>query len=411
MKIFVLNSRRYSIEYQLFNMDTCEALTYGVVEQIGEPLGRIKYKWRDANGELKEGVRGGYFEDHAAGLTRIFEITQKLGIINDISDIDGFGHRVLHGGESVWKPSLITKRVINAIEEMIPLGPLHNPANLKGIYFVREAAPDTPQVAVFDTAFGQTMPPYAFHYALPHTFYRDLHIRRYGFHGTSHFYVSKQAALLLDKPHETCNLITLHLGTGSSCAAIKNGKCVDTSMGLTPLEGLLMGTRCGDLDPAIVPFIGKNLGLSYDQLDSILNKESGLKGICGTNDMREIESLAASGNVNARLAIEMFCYRIKKYIGSYYAALNRVDAIAFAGGIGENATSVRKLACSELEHLGIIIDEDRNNEISTEAREISADNSEVKIFVIPTDEELEIAQQTLDVINRQQQSKAASSSE
>jgi acetate kinase len=404
MKIFVLNAGSSSIKYQLFNMETKKVLTFGIVEQIGEPLGRIKYKWLGSNDDLQEGAKDGYFEDHSAGLKRIFEITQKLGIIHDLGDLCGVGHRVLHGGEAVWKPTLITKKVVSVIEEMIPLGPLHNPANLKGINFMLEMAPDLPQVAVFDTAFGQTMPAYAYHYALPDTFYRDLRIRRYGFHGTSHFYVSKQAALLLGKPHENCNLITMHLGNGSSCTAIKNGKCIDTSMGLTPLEGLIMGTRCGDLDPAVIPYIGKNLGLSYDQLDSILNRESGLKGICGTNDMREIKRLAASGNMNATLAIEMFCYRIKKYIGAYYAAINRVDAIVFTGGIGENATCVRKLACSELEHLGIIIDEERNNKLSTEARVISTDDARVKVLVVPTNEELEIAQQTLETINKHKQS-------
>jgi acetate kinase len=400
MKIFVLNSGSSSIKYQLFNMEKKEVLTSGLVEQIGEPVGRIKYKWIDDNGEFREGMEENYFEDHSAGLTKVFEISNKLGIIHDLNEIYGIGHRVLHGGEAVWKPTIITDKVMEIIRSMIPLGPLHNPANLKGIKFMRELAPQIPQVAIFDTAFGQTMPPHAYHYALPDRYYRELHIRRYGFHGTSHFYVSKQAALLLGKPYSETNVITMHLGNGSSCAAICNGKCVDTSMGLTPLEGLIMGTRCGDLDPAIIFYIGRTTGYTYEEMDSLLNKESGMKGVCGTNDMREIKRMASAGDMNAALAIDMFCYRIKKYIGSYSAVLNRVDAIVFTGGIGENASCVRQLCCSSLDHLGIILDDEKNDQPSSVARVISADDSRVKVLVIPTNEELEIAQQTVETISR-----------
>jgi acetate kinase len=398
MKVFVLNAGSSSIKYQLFNMKKNVVLTSGLVEQIGEPQGRIKYKWIDSQGESQEGVREAHFESHSEGLKMVIDVITELGIIKDLSEIYAIGHRVLHGGEAIWKPTLINERVIDVIEDMIPLGPLHNPANLKGIRFMCELVPKIPQVAIFDTAFGQTMPPYAYHYALPDKYYKELRIRRYGFHGTSHFYVSKQAALFLGKPYSDCNMITMHLGNGSSCTAIKNGKCVDTSMGMTPLEGLMMGTRSGDLDPAIVCYIGRTMGVSFEELDSLLNKESGMKGVCGTNDMREIKRKIAGGNMNASLAIDMFCYRIKKYIGAYYAVLNRVDAIVFTGGIGENATSVRKQSCSDLDYLGIKIDLVRNSMPSTVARAVSTEDSRVKVLVIPTNEELEIAQQTIEAI-------------
>jgi acetate kinase len=398
MKVLVLNSGSSSIKYQLFNMDNKAVLTSGLVEQIGEPKGRLKYKWLDSNGDTQEGSEESHFADHSEGLKLVFDITLKLGIIKNLNDLFGIGHRVLHGGEAFWKPTLINAKVVEVIRQMIPLGPLHNPPNLMGIEFMLKMTPAIPQVAIFDTAFGQTMPPYAYHYALPSKYYKELHIRRYGFHGTSHQYVTKQSALLLGKPSDECNVITLHLGNGSSTSAIRDGKCVDTSMGLTPLEGLVMGTRCGDIDPAIVPFLGKTLGLSYDQLDTIMNKQSGLKGICGTNDMREVERMAAGGDLNAALAIDMFCYRIKKYIGSYSAALGRVDAVIFTGGIGENAVEIRKQCCSNLENIGIIIDDAKNAAASRQARSISSDTSRVKVLVIPTNEELEIAQQTVECI-------------
>jgi len=398
MKVLVLNAGSSSIKYQLFDMEAKVVLTSGLVEQIGEPTGRLKYKWLDSNNEAQENVEESHFADHSAGLKLIFDITMKLGIIHDINDLFGIGHRVLHGGEAFWKPTLINSKVVEVIRQMIPLGPLHNPANLMGIEFMLEMTPDIPQVAIFDTAFGQTMPPYAYHYAIPYSYYKELKVRRYGFHGTSHQYVSKQAALLLKTPIGSCNLITLHLGNGSSASAIRNGQCVDTSMGLTPLEGLVMGTRCGDLDPAIIPFLGKSLGLSYELLDAVLNKQSGLKGICGTNDMREVERLAQSGNHNAKLAIDMFCYRIKKYVGSYSAALGRVDGLVFTGGIGENAVNIRRQCCADLENIGVAIDENKNAAQSRQERIISPDSSKVTVMVIPTNEELEIAQQTVECI-------------
>jgi acetate kinase len=398
MKVLVLNSGSSSIKYQLFNMEDQVVLTSGIVEQIGEPAGRLKYKWLDQHGDTQEGIEEGVFMDHSDGLRVVFDITMKLCIIHDMNELYGIGHRVLHGGEAFWKPTLITGRVVEVIREMIPLGPLHNPPNLMGIEFMLKMAPDIPQVAVFDTAFGMTMPSYAYHYALPYYLYKEHHVRRYGFHGTSHRYVSKIGAKFLGKPLDNMNMITIHLGNGSSISAIKNGECADTSMGMTPLEGLVMGTRCGDIDPAIVPFLGKTLGLTHDQLDTLMNKQSGLKGICGTNDMREVQRLAASGNLNAHLAIDMFCYRIKKYIGSYYAALGRLDAIIFTGGIGENSEAIREQCCSGMEVLGIVIDPAKNGSTSRTLRVVSAAASPITVLVIPTNEELEIAQQTVECI-------------
>jgi acetate kinase len=398
MKVLVLNAGSSSIKYQLFNMENKAVLTSGLVEQIGEAKGRLKYKWLNSHGEIQEGVEESHFKDHSEGLKLVFTITMKLGIIHDINDLFGIGHRVLHGGEAFWKPTLITSKVVDVIREMIPLGPLHNPPNLMGIEFMLKMSPTIPQVAIFDTAFGQTMPPRAYHYALPYSYYKELRVRRYGFHGTSHQYVSKQAALLLDRPSDACNVITLHLGNGSSVSAVKNGKCVDTSMGLTPLEGLVMGTRCGDLDPAIPFYLARSTGKPFDEIENILNKQSGLKGICGSNDMREVERLAGNGDPAAQLALDMFCYRIRKYIGSYYAVLGRLDAIIFTGGIGENSTTVRKKCCDNLEGLGIVFDDIKNGSSSRKARVISTDESKVKILVVPTNEELEIAQQTVECI-------------
>jgi acetate kinase len=302
---------------------------------------------------------------------------------------------VVHGGEAFREPALIDEKVISTIRALSPLAPLHNPANLMGIEVALQFAPDVPQIAVFDTAFHQSVPPQAFHYALPLEFYDRHNVRRYGFHGTSHGYVAKQAALYLKRALDTLNLITLHLGNGASVTAIEKGKSVDTSMGMTPLEGLIMGTRCGDIDPAIIFYLGRKTGFSQDKIETLLNKHSGLKGICGINDMREIAGMAAEGNAPARLAIEMYCYRIKKYIGAYNAVLGDVDALVFTGGIGENAADIRARSCEGLSKMGIEVDENKNNEKTTKIREIQSNRCSVSILVIPTDEELEIAEQTV----------------
>jgi acetate kinase len=397
MKVLVLNAGSSSIKYQLFNMNDNTVLTSGLMEQIGEVSSRLKYKWTNGSDE-QEAVQEGHVADHNEGLKLILDITLKLGVINDLKELSGIGHRVVHGGEAFWKPTLIVDKVVDVIRDMIPLAPLHNPANLVGIEVSRKICPDVPQVAVFDTAFHQTMPPHAYHYAIPYNYYKDLRVRRYGFHGTSHGYVAKQAALHLGKPLSACNFITMHLGNGTSSSAIKDGKSVDTSMGMTPLEGLVMGTRCGDLDPAVPFYLARSLDKKFDDVENILNKQSGLKGVAGVNDMREVERLAASGNLNAQLAIDMFCYRIKKYIGSYYAVLGRLDSVIFTGGIGENAIGIRQQSCSGLEELGIVIDKARNEASSRKLRAITADASKVKVLVIPTNEELEIAQQTVECI-------------
>ena len=312
----------------------------------------------------------------------------------------GFGHRVVHGGELFREPVIIDDEVIRQIKDLIPLAPLHNPSNVAAIEALRALRPDVPNVAVFDTAFHQTMPPKAFHYALPQELYRMHHVRRYGFHGTSHHYVAQEAAHYLRIPLERLNLITLHLGNGASATAVQGGKSIDTSMGLTPLEGLIMGTRCGDLDPAVHFYLSRKTGRPFEEIEDILNKESGLKGICGMNDMREIQRRAEEGETPAQLAIEMFCYRIKKYIGAYYAALGRVDVIVFTGGIGENSARVRRESCKDLTTLGILLDDRKNKGASSGIAELQREDSRVKILVIPTDEELEIARQTIQTIRR-----------
>jgi len=399
MKVLVLNAGSSSIKYQIFNMDTEVVLTTGLLEQIGESTSRLKYKWlENGNGEMQEAVQEGRVANHNEGLKLILDLTLKLGVIKDLHELSGIGHRVVHGGEAFWKPPLINDKVAEVIREMIALAPLHNPANLMGIEVSRQLCPSVPQVAVFDTAFHQTMPPVAYHYALPYEYYKNLKVRRYGFHGTSHRYVSKQCAKYLKKPLAECNFITIHIGNGGSMTAIRGGKSVDTTMGMTPLEGLVMGTRSGDIDPAIPFYLARTLGKPFDEIETILNKQSGLKGISGANDMREIERLAAGGNMNAKLAIDMFCYRIKKYIGAYYAVLGTVDAIIFTGGIGENAVETREQICSGLEALGIVMDTAKNSAPSRAMREVSADTSRVKIMVIPTNEELEIAEQTVECI-------------
>ncbi len=398
MKILVLNAGSSSIKYQIFDMADRSVLTSGLLEQIGEASSRLKYKWVDDDGEIREAAEEGRISNHSEGLKLILNTTLKLGIIGNFNELSGIGHRVVHGAEAFWKPTLIVDKVVETIRDMIPLAPLHNPANLLGIEVARELCPEVPQVAIFDTAFHQTMPPYAYHYALPYTCYKELRVRRYGFHGTSHRYVAKQGAAFLRKALTSCNLITIHLGNGASMTAIKGGKSVDTSMGMTPLEGLIMGTRCGDLDPAIPFYLARVTGKTFDGIEEILNKESGLKGICGFNDMREVERLAAGGNAAARLAIDIFSYRIKKYIGAYYAAIGSLDAIIFTGGIGENSDVIRKHSCAGLEGLGIVIDDTKNNTPSRTLREISADTSKVKVLVVPTNEELEIAQQTAECI-------------
>jgi acetate kinase len=398
MKILVINSGSSSIKYRLFDMTAGTVLASGVLEQIGETQSRLTHQTRNARGEMDEIVKTDAVADHQAGFQLIGAVLGESGALQDTKELSGIGHRVVHGGEEFKEPTRINAAVIDTIRRLSPLAPLHNPANLLGIEVAMQSAPQVPQIAVFDTAFHQSIPIHAFRYAIPQDLYEAHHVRRYGFHGTSHDYVAKQAAKLMDRPLNSLNLITLHLGNGASAAAVKGGKSIDTSMGMTPLEGLIMGTRCGDIDPAIIFYLKRKTGLARDAVESILNKESGLKGICGVNDMRQIEKLARDGNSQAKLAIEMVCYRIKKYIGAYNAVLGRLDALVFTAGIGEKSPLIRAGACQGLSHLGIEIDPEKNNQKSKKAFEIQKRGSTVKVIVIPTNEELEIAEQAVACI-------------
>lgn len=401
MKILVINTGSSSIKYQLFDLDHQTVLASGLVEKIGESTSILTHKKIAGKGENLKIVKEGTVADHQEGLTRIVEllVDSKYGVIQDKSEISAVGHRVVHGGETFQSPTIINEEVIAAIKENIPLAPLHNPPNLTGIEVARAIFSESPQVAVFDTAFHQTIPQKAFLYALPYELYQKDKVRRYGFHGTSHSYVAQRCADFLDRHLSELNLITVHLGNGASMAAIEKGKCIDTTMGMTPLEGLVMGTRCGDVDPALPFFLADHLKMSLTEIDKLLNKDSGLKGICGTNDMREIMEKKKSGDDLAKIAVDVYCYRIKKYIGAYFAALGSLDGIVFTGGIGENAPDIRYLCCTGLSKLGIEIDLEKNNEIGNKIRKINSWASEVKILVVPTDEELIIAQETKKVID------------
>ncbi len=398
MKILVLNSGSSSLKFQLFGLPDLTVIASGLIEQIGSEHSSVRLAFFDPAGAEQLIRKNMVVAEHGQAIAIMSELLRQSGAMTDVQELAGIGHRVVHGGESFHEPTLINEAVIEAIEELVLLAPLHNPANLIGIRVAMEHAPTVPQVAVFDTAFHQSIPEHGYLYALPYTLYEQHKVRRYGFHGTSHNYVAKQAAEHLGVPFGELNIITLHLGNGASAAAIQGGQCIDTSMGLTPLEGLIMGTRSGDLDPAILFYLARETGMTIDVLDEMLNKMSGLKGICGENDMRTITKLAEQENHQARLALTMFCYRLKKYIGAYIAALGGVDCIVFTGGIGENSAIVRQLSCQGLERLGIRLDVE-NNELRQEGiLEVQGADSPVKILVVPTDEELEIATQTLQVI-------------
>jgi len=395
MKILVINTGSSSIKYQLFDLADNKVLAKGLLEKIGESTSLFTQQTPKNRSTFEKKVA-----DHKIGMKIIVDMLtdSKNGAIRDPSEITAVGHRVVHGGESFKKPALINDDVIRAIMENTPLAPLHNPANLVGIEVSREFFPNIPHVAVFDTAFHQTIPPKAFHYGLPYEYYKKHRIRRYGFHGTSHYFVAKEAARILKRPLGELNLITIHLGNGSSITAIEKGESVDTSMGMTPLEGLLMGTRSGDLDPAVWFYLAEYFSMSVAEIESLLNRQSGLKGICGTNDMREILQNKKRGDPLAALALDIYAYRIRKYIGSYLAVLGYADAIVFTAGIGENVPEVRAEACRGLDRLGISLDEEKNSLQDNLRREIQKDGSAAKILVVPTDEELEIALQTMEVV-------------
>ncbi|MHC4884621.1 MAG: acetate kinase [Planctomycetota bacterium] len=389
MLVLVINCGSSSIKYQLFQMPERTDLASGQVERIGIDGSNLSLKVDGQKHEFMEEIK-----DHAQGMTRILEtlVDEKVGVIKDIHEIRAVGHRVVHGGEAYSGSVIIDDDVLATIKEYCALAPLHNPANLQGIEAASSVLPSVPQIAVFDTAFHQTMPQKAFMYALPYEMYEKNHIRRYGFHGTSHAYVAAEASKMLGKDPENTNVITCHLGNGGSITAVKHGKCVDTSMGLTPLEGLVMGTRSGDLDPAIIFHLMDSCGYSCEEINTLLNKKSGLLGISGlTNDMRDLVEAAQKGNEQAKLAIDIFCYRIRKYIGAYMVVLSRVDAVVFTGGIGENNSLLRRDILSGLAGFHIEIDDEKNDVRADEERDIATDGSATRILVIPTDEEGYIA--------------------
>ncbi|MFC5721313.1 acetate kinase [Streptomyces gamaensis] len=396
-RVLVLNSGSSSVKYQLLDMADGARLAVGLVERIGEQTSRLAHTPLATGGAKRE--KEAPIADHDAALKAVAEELAADGLGLDSPELAAIGHRVVHGGSEFTAPTLITDEVVEHIERLVPVAPLHNPANITGIRTARALRPDLPQVAVFDTAFHTTMPESAARYAID-TGTADAHmIRRYGFHGTSHAYVSRETAKLLGKAPEEVNVIVLHLGNGASASAVRGGRCVDTSMGLTPLEGLVMGTRSGDLDPAVIFHLARNAGMSVDEIDSLLNKKSGLIGLCGDNDMREIRRRVDEGDEQARLAFDIYVHRLKKYIGAYYAVLGRVDAVAFTAGVGENAAPVREAAMAGLEELGLAVDAALNEVRSGEPRLISPEYARVAVAVVPTDEELEIATQAYALVS------------
>ena len=396
MKILVLNCGSSSIKYKLYDMNDHSVLAAGGVERIG--LDEAFLKVTLPNGEKRVIMHD--MPDHKEGVNFVFQtlLDKEIGAIKDLSEIDAVGHRVVQGGDKFCESTLVTPEVEQGIEELCDLAPVHNAGHLRGIRAVDALMPTTPQVVVFDNAFHSTMPEHAFLYAVPYELYEKYHVRRYGFHGTSHRYVSQRVCDFLGCDIKTQRIITCHIGNGASVAAIKYGKCVDTSMGLTPLEGLMMGSRSGDIDPSAVTYLMDKLGKNPQEMADFLNKESGVLGITGiSSDMREIESAAAEGNKRARLALDMYNYRIKKYIGAYAAAMGGVDIIVWTAGVGENQVGTRLDACSHLEFLGIKIDEEANK-VRGEETIISTPDSKVTVCVIPTDEELVIASDTMKIV-------------
>ncbi|WP_369262278.1 acetate kinase [Streptomyces sp. R35] len=394
-RVLVLNSGSSSVKYQLLDMRDGSRLAAGLVERIGEETSRLKHTPL-TGGESREQIAP--IADHEAALKAVAAELAKDGLGLDSPELAAIGHRVVHGGKTFTDPTVIDDSVLAEIERLIPVAPLHNPANLTGIRTAMALRPDLPQVAVFDTAFHTTMPESAARYAIDVKTADEHRIRRYGFHGTSHAYVSRATAELLGKAPQDVNVIVLHLGNGASASAVRGGRCVDTSMGLTPLEGLVMGTRSGDMDPAVIFHLMRVGGMSTDEIDTLLNKKSGLIGLCGDNDMREIRRRVDEGDERARLAFDIYIHRLKKYIGAYYAVLGRVDAIAFTAGVGENAAPVREAAIAGLEELGLAVDSDLNAVRGDEPRLISPRDARVAVAVVPTDEELEIATQTYALV-------------
>jgi acetate kinase len=397
MKTLVINTGSSSIKYQLISMPEGMVLCSGLVERIGEKIGRIIHKMGDHADEI---IFNEHIPDHVYGMNRVSGLitNKEFGVLSDVNEVQLVGHRIVHGGDRFSSITEITDEVKNAISELALLAPLHNPANLIGIQTAEFVFPEAIQVGVFDTAFHQSIPEKAFRYALPARFYKENGIRAYGFHGTSHRYVSRKAAEFLNKDLENTSLISIHLGNGASMTAVKNGKSIDTSLGMSTISGLVMGTRIGDIDPGVLIYMQEQLGLGFQQLKTILNKESGLLGLCGENDVRKVSEKYLAGDPDAKIALSIYAYRIKKYIGAYLAAIGKTDAIIFTAGVGENSQLIRSLSTEGLSHLGIILDEEKNQERSADIRVISANDSPVKILVIPTNEELEIARQAYSLL-------------
>lgn len=395
MKILVINCGSSSLKYQLIDMTTEEVLVKGLVERISFDGSILTHQKPGMDKVIiKQDMK-----NHTEAVKLVLEalVNEKYGVVKSMDEISAVGHRVLHGAEAFKEPVIVNEEVIKTIRACIPLGPLHNPANLMGIEACRELMPKTPMVAIFDTAFHQTMPAENYMYAIPYEYYEKYQIRRYGFHGTSHRFVALAAAEMMGNPKKL-NLVTCHLGNGSSVAAVKDGKCFDTSMGLTPLEGLVMGTRCGDMDPAIVPFIMNKENLTPDQMSDLMNKKSGVRGISGvSNDFRDVEAAEDKGDKRATLALDMFCSRVRKYIAAYAGTLGGIDGLVFTAGVGENSAALRKRICERLEFMGIEID-DQKNDIRGKSAFINKDGAKVKIMVIPTNEELMIAKDTMELV-------------
>lgn len=397
MKILVLNCGSSSIKYQLIDMNSSIVLAKGIVEKIGLKGSFLKNERFDGNKVKLEGE----ILDHQSGIEYILGImiSKERGVIKGLDEIDAIGHRVVHGGETFQGSCYLDDITIKGIEDCSDLAPLHNPANLKGIYAMNLFLPDVPQVGVFDTSFHQSMPDYSFMYALPYSLYKKYGIRRYGFHGTSHSYVSKRACEILNVDYNTKRIITCHLGNGASITAIKNGKSMDTSMGLTPVEGLIMGTRSGDIDAGVLTLIMEKEEIDYSSLNTLLNKHSGVLGISGiSSDMREVESAAAEGDERAALSLKMYDYRVKKYIGAYAAALGGVDILIFTGGIGENGSETRENICKDLEFMGLEFDKQKNEGVRGKELVISKKESRVTVMIVPTNEEFVIASDTCEIV-------------
>ena len=398
MKVLVLNCGSSSIKYKLYDMTTKEVMAQGGIEKLGLPDSFLKFTLADGSKKIIEKN----MPEHTVGVELILEVltNAEYGCIKSLDEIEAVGHRLVHGGEKFNTSVVITPEVIKQMEACTDLAPLHNPANLKGVAAITKILPNVPQVGVFDTAFHQTMPAHAYMYALPYEYYEKYGVRRYGFHGTSHRYVSRRACEFLGLDYENTKVITAHIGGGGSITAVKNGKSIDTSMGLTPVEGLVMGTRCGDVDLGAMTYLMEKEGLDAAGVNAVINKKSGVMGVSGvSSDMRDIEAAIAAGNERAKLALDMFEYRLLKYIGAYTAALNGVDVLVFTGGIGENQMQTRDYICRGLEYLGVKYDAELNGKTRGEEIEISTPDSKVRVVVIPTDEELTIASDTVALVN------------